>query len=152
MFAMYGFESRQILVEITWPRRQLKNGYVFRMTAVHKLIHATLKTVNQSYQSGWQKVGRRLSWKQSTSRLQEPYHPTRDYCTRALSDRWIGPYEVIKDKWDGRAYEWDIPARTRVHKVIHVSPAQPDYADLHICMPSPLLTVECLHFLIYLCI
>ena len=45
--------------------------------------------------------------------------------TRALSGRWIGPYKITKDKWDGHAYELDIPARTRIHKVIHVSLLKP---------------------------
>ena len=38
-----------------------------------------------------------------------------------MSDRWIGPYKVIEDRWDGYAYKLDIPIRTRIHRVIHVS-------------------------------
>ena len=47
---------------------------------------------------------------------------------RALSDRWIGPFKVIEDRWDGYAYKVDIPARTRIHRVIHVSLLKP-YKD-----------------------
>ena len=47
---------------------------------------------------------------------------------RALSDRWIGPFKVVMDKWDGHAYKVDIPARTRIHVVIHVSLLKP-YRD-----------------------
>ena len=32
---------------------------------------------------------------------------------------------MVKDKWDGHAYELDIPAMTRIHKVIHVSLLKP---------------------------
>ena len=47
---------------------------------------------------------------------------------RALSDRWIGPYKVIEDRWDGYAYKLDIPIRVRIHRVIHVSLLKP-YQD-----------------------
>ena len=32
---------------------------------------------------------------------------------------------MVKDKWDGHAYELDIPAMTRIHRVIHVSLLKP---------------------------
>ena len=35
---------------------------------------------------------------------------------RSLSDRWIGPYRIVQEKWDGHAYEVDIPTRTRIHE------------------------------------
>ena len=44
---------------------------------------------------------------------------------RSLSDKWIGPHRIVKDKWDGHAYELDIPVRTRIHNVIHTSLLKP---------------------------
>ena len=35
---------------------------------------------------------------------------------------------VIEDRWDGYAYKLDIPIRTRIHRVIHVSLLKP-YQD-----------------------
>ena len=55
---------------------------------------------------------------------------------RALSDRWISPYVVVKDKWDGHAYELDIPTMTRIHKVIHVSLLKP-FRTRSSAMPIP---------------
>ena len=44
---------------------------------------------------------------------------------RTLSDRRIGPYKVIVDRWDGHAYKLDILIRTRIYRVIHVSLLKP---------------------------
>ena len=32
---------------------------------------------------------------------------------------------MVKDRWDGHAYELDIPAMTCIHRVIHVSLLKP---------------------------
>ena len=99
--------------------------WLCRMTTVHNQIHATLKTVNE----------RRVT--------SSPTDKARKYCigdqvlvdrrnltvlvgtSKSLSDRWIGPYKVITDHWDGNAYGLDIPARIRIHPVIHVSLLKP---------------------------
>ena len=44
---------------------------------------------------------------------------------RALSDKWIGLYRIVKDRWDGHAYELDIPVCTHIHNVIHTSLPKP---------------------------
>ena len=112
-----------------------------RMTQVHNQIHATLRAVNDKRSElGMRRTGangdrvmgngaRRfqvgdkvlVDWRNLTLRKN-----TRGMkVARALSDRWIGPYVVVKDKWDGHAYELDIPAMTHIHKVIYVSLLKP---------------------------
>ena len=68
---------------------------------------------------------------------------TVQHCNMETYPRWIGPYYVVKDKWEGHAYELDIPARTRIHNVIHVSLLKPfklrTVRDLPVPVHDPVL-------------
>ena len=128
MFSLYGFEPRGIQVvddgEMASPAAE---DWLYRMTKVHNQTHATLKAVNDRRSAISQKmVGQEArKYKVGDWVLVDRRNLTIPEGIRALSDRWIGPYKVIKDVWDGHAYKLDIPIRTRIHGVIHVSLLKP---------------------------
>ena len=101
----------------------MAEDWLFRMTAVHNQLQATLKGVNDRRSELSQKMegkeARRYTLGDQV--LVDWRNLTIPEGIRALSDRWIGPYKVIEDRWNGYAYKLDIPIRTRIRRVIHVS-------------------------------
>ena len=126
MFAMYGFEPLGIQVQndskMASPAAE---DWLFRMTAVHTQLQATLKAVNDRRSKLSQKltgIGKEARrHKVGDQVLVDRRNLMIPEGIRALSDRSIGPYKVIEERWDGYAYTLDIPIRTRIHRVIHVS-------------------------------
>ena len=108
------------------------------MTTVHNQIHATLKAVNDHKSELFERLDGKEARKYSVSdtilvdrrNLKIP-----DGGKRVLSDRWIGPFKVIMDKWDSNAYKVDILARTRIHGVINFSLLKP-YNNARSAAPS----------------
>ena len=128
MFALYGFEPRRIQVSTEEVASPAAEDWLYRMTTVHNQVHATLKAVNERrVASSPQDRARKYSVGDQV--LVDRRNLTFPAGTKkSLSDRWIGPYRVITDRWNGYAYGLDIPARTRIHPVIHVSLLKP-YRD-----------------------
>ena len=130
MFAMYGFEPQGIQVqndsEMASPPAE---DWLFGMTAVHNQLQSTLKVVSDRRSELFQKltgIGKEARrYKVGDQVLVDRRNLTIPEGIRPLSDRWIGPYNVIEDRWDGYAYKLDIPIRTRIHRVIHVSLLKP---------------------------
>ena len=103
--------------------------WLFGMTAVHNQLQSTLKVVSDRRSELFQKltgIGKEARrYKVGDQVLVDRRNLTIPEGIRPLSDRWIGPYNVIEDRWDGYAYKLDIPIRTRIHRVIHVSLLKP---------------------------
>ena len=98
------------------------------MTTVHNQVNATLKAVNER-RAASSPTDKARKYSIGDQVLVDRRNLTVPAGTRkSLSDRWIGPYNVITDRWKGHAYGLDIPARTRIHPVIHVSLLKP-YRD-----------------------
>ena len=124
MFGMYGFDPRGIQVqddsEMASPAAE---DWLFRMTAVHNQLQGTLKVVNDRRSELSQKMEGKEArgYKVGDQVLVDRRNLKIPEGIRALSDQWIGPYKGIEDRWNGYAYKLDIPIRTRIRRVIHVS-------------------------------
>ena len=100
MFSLYGFEPCGIQVvddgEMASPAAE---DWLYRMTKVHNQTHTTLKAVNDRRSAISQKmVGQEArKYKMGDWVLVDRRNLTIPEGIRALSDRWIGPYKVIKD-------------------------------------------------------
>ena len=124
MFAIYDFEPRSNQVqddsEMASPAAE---DWLFRMTAVHNQLQATLKAVNHRRSELSQKltgiVKEARRYKVGDQVLVDRRNLTIPEGIRALSAHWIGPYKVIEDRWDGYAYKLDITIGTRIRRVIH---------------------------------
>ena len=132
MLSLYGFEPRGIQVnndsEMASPAAE---DWLYRMTTVHNQIHVTLKAVNDCTSEVSQKIDGKEARKYRVGDMvlvDRRNLTIPDGGKRASSDRWIGPFKVVMDKWDGHAYKMDIPARTPIPAVVHVSLLKP-YRD-----------------------